>query len=84
MWREAFVSSHDKLVGVVSYSSEMLGFSLIITFFYVFLCRYYIPFFLENMGPIFSEWSVNAHEARPGHHTQASLLNLNYLRVLSR
>jgi len=34
-------------------------------------CRYYIPFFLENMGPIFSEWSVNAHEARPGHHTQA-------------
>lgn len=22
------------------------------------------------MGPLFSEWSVNAHEARPGHHTQ--------------
>ena len=37
------------------------------------LSRYHIPFFLDNMGPIFSEWSVNAHEARPGHHTQASL-----------
>ncbi|PFX31789.1 uncharacterized protein LOC111321704 [Stylophora pistillata] len=34
-------------------------------------CRYQVPFFLENMGPVFSEWSVNAHEARPGHHTQA-------------
>ncbi|XP_068693508.1 uncharacterized protein [Montipora foliosa] len=33
-------------------------------------CRYNVPFFLENMGPIFSEWTVNAHEARPGHHTQ--------------
>ena len=31
---------------------------------------YNIPFFLEDMGPTFSEWSVNAHEARPGHHTQ--------------
>ena len=31
---------------------------------------YNIPFFLENLGPRFSEWSVNAHEARPGHHTQ--------------
>jgi len=32
--------------------------------------KYNIPFFLENLGPRFSEWSVNAHEARPGHHTQ--------------
>ena len=31
---------------------------------------YNIPFFLNNAGPRFSEWSVNAHEARPGHHTQ--------------
>lgn len=31
---------------------------------------YNIPFFLENLGPKFSEWSVNAHESRPGHHTQ--------------
>ncbi|KAK3734010.1 hypothetical protein QZH41_009863, partial [Actinostola sp. cb2023] len=31
---------------------------------------YYIPFFLERLGPNFSEWSINAHEARPGHHTQ--------------
>ena len=34
--------------------------------------RYNVPFFLENMGPIFSEWTVNAHEARPGHHTQVN------------
>lgn len=32
--------------------------------------KYNIPFFLEDLGPRFSEWSVNAHEARPGHHTQ--------------
>ncbi|KAK3717884.1 hypothetical protein QZH41_014888, partial [Actinostola sp. cb2023] len=31
---------------------------------------YNIPFFLERMGPRYSEWSVNAHEARPGHHLQ--------------
>lgn len=29
-----------------------------------------LPFFLENHGPRFSEWSVTAHEAWPGHHTQ--------------
>ena len=32
--------------------------------------KYNIPFFLDNLGPKFQEWSVNAHEARPGHHTQ--------------
>ncbi|XP_048583523.1 uncharacterized protein LOC5513995 [Nematostella vectensis] len=31
---------------------------------------YNIPFFIERPGPKFEEWSVNAHEARPGHHTQ--------------
>ncbi|KAL9953420.1 hypothetical protein ACROYT_G040839 [Oculina patagonica] len=31
---------------------------------------YNIPFFLNRPGPKYSEWSVNAHEARPGHHTQ--------------
>jgi len=36
--------------------------------------KYNLPFFLENLGPRFSEWSVNAHEARPGHHTQVSVL----------
>ena len=29
-----------------------------------------LPFFLENHGPRFSEWSVTAHESWPGHHTQ--------------
>ena len=36
--------------------------------------KYNLPFFLENLGPRFSEWSVNAHEARPGHHTQVNML----------
>ena len=31
---------------------------------------YNIPFFLDRPGPKYEEWSVNAHEARPGHHTQ--------------
>ena len=31
---------------------------------------YNIPFFLKDVGPKFSEYSINAHEARPGHHTQ--------------
>lgn len=33
---------------------------------------YNIPFFMERPGPKYSEWSVNAHEARPGHHTQVT------------
>jgi hypothetical protein len=33
---------------------------------------YYLPFFLERMGPRFSEWSINAHEARSGHHLQVN------------
>lgn len=43
-----------------------------------FPCRYNIPFFLENLGPKFSEYSVNAHEARPGHHTQVQGLNEHF------
>ncbi|XP_044163638.1 uncharacterized protein LOC122947990 [Acropora millepora] len=31
---------------------------------------YRIPFFLSR-PKIYEEWSVNAHEARPGHHTQS-------------
>ena len=38
--------------------------------------QYNIPFFLENLGPRYIEWSVNAHEARPGHHTQ---VNANFV-----
>lgn len=29
-----------------------------------------MPFFLDRMGPKYSEWTTNAHEARPGHHLQ--------------
>lgn len=32
--------------------------------------QYGLPFFLEKYGPRFQEWSVNGHEARPGHHFQ--------------
>ena len=41
-------------------------------------CHYNIPFFLEHLGPKFSEYSVNAHEARPGHHTQVRMLHILY------
>lgn len=36
---------------------------------------YKIPFFLEWLGPRYMQWSVNAHEARPGHHTQVSSMS---------
>jgi len=36
---------------------------------------YNIPFFLNRLGPKSSEWSVNAHEARPGHHLQVNGYN---------
>ncbi|KAL9986419.1 hypothetical protein ACROYT_G000566 [Oculina patagonica] len=32
--------------------------------------KYKLPFFKTNFGPKYEEWSVNVHEARPGHHTQ--------------
>ena len=32
--------------------------------------HYNIPFFLDRLGPKFSEWSINSHESRPGHHIQ--------------
>ena len=35
--------------------------------------KYNIPFFVSRPGPKYEEWSVNAHEARPGHHTQVNL-----------
>ena len=33
---------------------------------------YYIPFWLDRLGPKFFEWTINAHEARPGHHLQVN------------
>ncbi|XP_031554857.1 uncharacterized protein LOC116291787 [Actinia tenebrosa] len=32
--------------------------------------QYNLPFFVDRMGPKYAEWSVSAHEARPGHHLQ--------------
>merc|ERR1719193_2981357 len=33
-------------------------------------CQFALPFFLEKYGPKYWEWSVNGHEARPGHGFQ--------------
>ena len=33
--------------------------------------KFKVPFFLNRYGPKFQEWSVVAHETRPGHHSQA-------------
>ena len=35
--------------------------------------RYNVPFFSAKPGPKYEEWSTNAHEGRPGHHTQVSV-----------
>lgn len=34
--------------------------------------RYNIPFFTSEPANRYEEWSINAHEGRPGHHTQVS------------
>ncbi|EDO28640.1 predicted protein [Nematostella vectensis] len=41
-------------------------------------CRYNIPFFSENYGPVYEEMSTCAHEARPGHHTQVQGLEEHF------
>lgn len=33
--------------------------------------KFKVPFFLNRYGPKFQEWSVVAHETRPGHHLQS-------------
>ena len=38
---------------------------------------YFLPFFMNKPGPFYEEWTTNAHEARPGHHYQVSLENIN-------
>lgn len=38
-----------------------------------------IPFFLDRMGPKYSEWTTSAHEARPGHHLQSQGYVENFL-----
>ena len=43
---------------------------------------YNFPFFLNKLGPRSSEWSINAHEARPGHHIQVMIFVV--CRKLSR
>ncbi|KAK3740549.1 hypothetical protein QZH41_004318 [Actinostola sp. cb2023] len=35
-----------------------------------YAATYDIPFFLKKLGPKYEEWSVCAHETRPGHHLQ--------------
>ena len=46
---------------------------------------YNIPFFMERLGPKFSEWSINSHEARPGHQIQVNKQNReNMLRMQRR
>lgn len=35
-------------------------------------CRYRLPFYLKDHGPKYNAYSVAAHEARPGHHTQVN------------
>ena len=45
--------------------------------------KYNIPFFLDRPGPKYEEWSVNAHEARPGHHTQVNSIFIRISAILN-
>ena len=48
-------------------------------------CYFNVPFFLEYVGPKVSEFSINAHEARPGHHTQVLFIAQFFIcRLISR
>ena len=40
--------------------------------------KYKVPFFVDRMGPKFFEFTVNAHEASPGHHTQSQGYKENF------
>lgn len=40
--------------------------------------RYNVPFFSARPGPKYEEWSTNAHEGRPGHHTQVQGLEEHF------
>jgi len=33
--------------------------------------HYNVPFWMDNLGPIWTEYSINIHEAVPGHHLQS-------------
>ena len=37
---------------------------------------HYLPFFLDNYGPIYSEWTTTAHETLPGHHMEVNNIQL--------
>lgn len=37
---------------------------------------YSIPFFLQRPGPKNEEWTINAHEASPGHYTQVGRIRI--------
>lgn len=43
--------------------------------------RLNLPFFIDNYGPRYQEMTINAHEARPGHHTQSQGYAENFKRV---
>lgn len=45
---------------------------------------YSIPFFQKRPGPKYEEWTVCAHETRPGHHLQVSMRNPAYNWTESR
>ncbi|XP_001640303.2 uncharacterized protein LOC5520476 [Nematostella vectensis] len=32
--------------------------------------KHRLPFFMDDFGPIFAEWSTTAHETEPGHHLE--------------
>ena len=39
-----------------------------------------LPFFVDNFGPIYTEWTTSAHEQLPGHHLE--VINRVFLHKL--
>ena len=33
---------------------------------------HYLPFFIDNYGPRYAEWTTTAHETIPGHHVEVN------------
>lgn len=40
-----------------------------------------LPFFVDNYGPKYTEWTTTAHEQLPGHHLEVIQKNTNLKRV---
>ena len=41
-----------------------------------------LPFFVDNFGPTYTEWTTSAHEQLPGHHLEVIILKQSFWQKL--